>query len=197
LCRSLTCCVLFENAVYEHSGECDAIEYTEVLRSVWAHKFYLNAKLHLLIKVLRLRSTLQMISHLYLLTFRQLKRSEVASHIDEFVTRVAPTWPRSREPVNFESALMAFTCPRTSQLTTVHSVLFYFLLECIYVSFHSVYLSVDSPVHDLCPFIGINMAALLGLVAYIMIIRCTAYNVQPAFKSPRNQLLIDKLMRIS
>ena len=28
---------------------------------------------------------------------------------------------------------------------------------------------------DLCPFIGINMAALLGPVAYIMLIRCTAY----------------------
>lgn len=39
----------------------------------------------------------------------RVRGGEVVSHIDGFVTRVAPTWPRSRGPVNFESALFRFT----------------------------------------------------------------------------------------
>ena len=73
------------------------------------HNFCCNDNLGLSSKVLRLRIMPWQTSRLYRKLLLRVRRSEVVSRFDGFVTRVAPTWPRSRQPVNFESALFIFT----------------------------------------------------------------------------------------
>jgi len=105
----------------------------------------------------------------------KLGEAELVSHIDGFVTRVAPTWPRSQGPVNSESAPFIYAtaknepiCYRWWRLVHLSDWMCWFLFL---LTFASVDLSLSWPMS----FHWDQHGRLLGLVAYIMIIRCTAY----------------------
>jgi len=156
-------------------GERDATEHGSVSLCVWVHNLCFNENLLLPMKRLRLLGMLGKTSRLCRELLRKFGEAELVSHIDGFVTRLAPTWPGSRAPVNSESALFIYATAKNEAICyrcwrLAH--LFDWMCGCLFCSTcASVDLSVSWPMS----FHWDQHGRLLWLVAYIMIIRCTAY----------------------